>query len=157
MENVTIGDGCWIWTGNLDAYGYGRIMINRRYFKAHRLSWIIANRKQIPNGLLVLHSCDNRRCVNPDHLRTGTDLDNMIDRKARGGYATGDDHPLRKYPFKSAKGVAIWNSKLTEKDVKEIRRLYASGNYSQTELAKTFKCVHGTVSSIINRKTWKHI
>ena len=78
---------CWNWSGNTSGNGYGRIRHKGRYICAHRASYIVRI-GEIPDGLLVLHKCDNRGCVNPDHLFLGTHKDNMQDMlsKGRGRY-----------------------------------------------------------------------
>lgn len=77
---------CWEWTGQLTIHDYGTISWNGKNISTHRISWIFKNGK-IEDGLCVLHKCDNRRCVNPDHLFLGTHIDNMRDMKIknRGG------------------------------------------------------------------------
>lgn len=76
-------DGCWLWTGAKNTGGYGMIQVGGRPIGAHRLSWELAH-GPIPKGAMVLHSCDVRHCVRPDHLRVGSALENAADAVARG-------------------------------------------------------------------------
>ena len=76
------GDGCWEWTGATQSKGYGSFSINGKTYNAHRISFAIHN-GYMPT-LNVLHSCDNRKCVRPDHLREGTQLENVQDMIERG-------------------------------------------------------------------------
>jgi hypothetical protein len=106
---------------------------------AHRVSWFIRYGK-IPAKMLVLHSCDRRLCVNPDHLFLGNDTENMRDRTAKGRGAKGEDYP---------------QSKLTEKDVIEIRRVYQDG--LGRRLAKKYSVAPCTILKIINGESWRHV
>lgn len=76
-------DDCWEWQRSLNNGGYGRSHFNGKQIKAHRLSFLLTHH-EIPEGMLVLHKCDNPKCVNPDHLFLGTHYDNMQDMKAKG-------------------------------------------------------------------------
>lgn len=75
-------DGCWEWLGHLNWKGYAEFSIDRKKWKAHRYAWFLAN-GAIPDGLLVLHRCDNPKCVRPDHLFLGTHADNMHDAQKK--------------------------------------------------------------------------
>lgn len=81
--------GCWMWVGGKGSHGYGSMMIEKtpaaRFETAHRLSWIF-HVGEIPNGMQVLHKCDTRLCVNPEHLFLGTQRDNIDDCIAKGRF-----------------------------------------------------------------------
>ena len=128
---------CWEWTGVKNSNGYGKISINNVYVKAHRLSWELYHKKEIPANLLVCHSCDNPSCVNPHHLWLGTQKDNMQDA-------------IKKGRFK-------FNYKLTEEDVLNIRKEYAEGKTTQIELAEKYNVTKSAIHRIIVRRTWVKI
>ena len=83
LERIEVDDqGCWNWKRRLTAKGYGEASFGRKKVRSHRYAFEVW-RGPISDGLMVLHSCDNRACCNPDHLRTGTALDNARDAVAR--------------------------------------------------------------------------
>ena len=102
---------CWDWTGTL-VNGYGRIMIKRKSYLAHRLSYFLF-KGDIPTGLYVCHHCDNPSCVNPDHLFLGTPTDNMKDASRKGRVKI----PIESYSRDETHQVA----KLTNEQVRFIR------------------------------------
>lgn len=136
------GKGCWEWQAS-KVYGYGQFYVpsENSHRRAHRVSWIIKNGK-IPNDLLVLHKCDNRACIRPDHLFLGTHQDNENDKISKGRQAVG-----------SKSG----SSKLTEKQVSEIRGRYNTGKYTTRELAKIYKVCQRTICVILRYIAWRHI
>ena len=147
---------CWNWIKANRGNGYGAIRINKKTYNTHRISWII-HFGQIPNHLCVLHTCDNRKCIKPTHLWLGTKTDNNRDM-----FKKGRNHNLRnylkKYPEKIARGENSGNSKLTEKQVLEIRRLWEKKIVlTKYELAKIFQVDEGNIRGILKRLYWKHI
>lgn len=139
-------DECWIWGGTIGQHGYGILSISGRPLRVSRLSWEI-NVGPIPEGLCVLHKCDNPACVNPSHLFVGTLKDNTQDmlRKGRAKYTV---------PFR---GSAHRDAKLNEEQVAEIRRLYSTGSISQDKLGRQFGVCQKTIHRIIYRTRWKHV
>jgi hypothetical protein len=105
----------------------------------HRLSWEIKNKKQIPRGFEVLHRCDTSNCIRPEHLSVGTHAQNMKGAVRRGRMIRGTKHCL---------------SKLTEDAVREIRSLYKTEKYSQTDLAKKFGVSQVSISKVLLRRHW---
>ena len=81
-SNVEKGDDCWEWTGARLKQGYGVIGNNYRQVRAHRVSWELAN-GPIPDGQVIRHMCDNKSCVNPDHLKVGTVCENNGDKTGK--------------------------------------------------------------------------
>jgi hypothetical protein len=94
---VNESTGCWEWTASFARGGYGQFFTSvkdgREWYRAHRFSYI-AHKGDIPEGMVVMHECDNPRCVNPDHLRLGTQADNVKDRdeKGRGAFRKTTHH-----------------------------------------------------------------
>lgn len=147
--------GCLIWLGATDGR-YGDLVVRQRHHKAHRFAWEMAN-GDIPEGLYVLHKCDNTFCVNPGHLFLGTYSDNMRDcsRKRRNAMQR---RPHRSRfnsldiprPFGEAHGNAV----LTVKRVLVIKSLAAEGR-SSTSIAREFKVSAGQVRKIVAGKAWR--
>lgn len=131
--------GCWEWQGAKFPDGYGNMRWNGKGRGTHRLSYE-AFKGHIPDGLCVLHSCDNPPCINPDHLRVGTKKENTQDCLERGR-------------FRDSNGEANNLAKLTEADVLEIR----SSNESPSVLADRFNVDRTNIWMIQTGKTWKRV
>ena len=136
--------GCWVWMGAVQSSGYGHLKINGRYLLAHRVSYMMSA-GQIPDGLHVLHKCDNRVCVNPTHLFLGDRFENMQDMISKG---------RGKWPPK--RGEQNGNTSLKECDVIDLREKFEIG-VSRAELARIFNIGWSSVDRIVKRKVWSHI
>lgn len=133
-------NGCVVWCGGIAPFGHGRVSIDARMYQAHRVAWVI-EKGEIPDGLWVLHRCDNPPCCNVDHLWLGTAADNSADmfRKRRSVHLRGEDQPI---------------SKLTEGEVALIR---AATDRSHASLARQFGVTEPTIRSVRIFHTWKHV
>lgn len=147
---------CWNWTGS-KTRGYGHYSLSGKQYRTHRLMWEVVN-GAIPDGMVICHKCDNPSCVNPDHLFIGTQADNIADCIAKGrsskymhkGVGAGEPKP----PY--AIGEHKPNAKLTENDVREIKRLWSNG-LKMPIIAKQFGVNRSAVRQIIKGITWKHV
>lgn len=139
--------GCWNWTGTT-RNGYGRLIVGsrtdgtRRSTSAHRYSFECFHGR-VPDGMDVCHKCDNRRCVNPDHMFAGTRQENVDDReeKGRGVYVRGEK---------------IGTSKLSETEVISARRLRSAGHTYQS-IADRHGVTRQTIKRAIAGDTWSHL
>lgn len=96
-SRVAISDSnsCWLWTGHVDHKGYGRVQIDGRSERAHRLAFIL-QQSEIPRSMLVCHTCDNRLCCNPEHLWLGKPADNVRDMFDKGRAPTREQRRFSK-------------------------------------------------------------
>lgn len=132
--------GCWLWVGSVSRLGYGKFSIGRFMYVAPRLSLAIAGRAP-GSEEFACHTCDNPRCVNPDHLFVGTRQDNIIDMHQKGRAAIGERMPT---------------AKLTANLVREIRSLRGVG-HTQKSLAIRFGVGQMTISRIVRGQMWSHV
>jgi hypothetical protein len=146
---------CWVWTGNKFTSGYGQIWAIDGPKRAHRFSYEL-NCGVIPEGILVLHKCDNRVCVRPSHLFLGTCADNSEDMRIKGRSAKGLNHGSVTHPEAVRRGEKHGMAKLTIAQVKEIRRLYIKGHpeYGGPSLAVRFGVSPVMIRNIANHKNW---
>ncbi len=144
---------CWEWILPSKRGGYGLFgMKTTKQYGAHRISWILFHQKAVPIGLLICHHCDNKSCVNPEHLFLGTFADNNRDRHRKGR-----SKPITPpTPEQRARGERAGNSKLKAHQVLEIRELSGEGETGKS-LAVVFGISERTVGQIIHRETWTHI
>jgi hypothetical protein len=146
---VLKSDGCWLWNGVLDKDGYGFFGITHcvgrdkysRNFRAHRLAWSYRNKRPVPDGMVVMHTCDIPRCVNPDHLRVGTNADNQRDRVNKGHKPLGPKQQsairvLRKSPGLTASelnrivGISWAQLLCRQLQVRGVLRIEGGGRWS---------------------------
>lgn len=165
-------NGCWLWTGNLKD-GYGVTSLADKCILAHRLAWR-AFVGSIPSDKGVLHKCpggSNRACCNPSHLYLGTSLDNAKDRVREGRSACGSRHGSKTHPEKVLRGAVhprklhpenfsrgeshLW-AKISEQDVRIIRRLRRHG-FPLKKVSRLFHISQSSVSAIATKACWKHV
>ena len=132
-------DACWIWSGASGRDGYGQVTCRQKFFGAHRLAYLAAYRR-LPRGAVIRHTCDTPSCVNPRHLKAGTQADNVRDRGERGRTARGERNGL---------------AKLTEADVLAIRAEYSPGD--APALAERYGVAARTIRGVATGATWKHV
>jgi hypothetical protein len=130
---------CWVWKGNKDRKGYGIASHNRQEFRTHRLSWIM-HIGEIPEGMWVLHKCDNPSCINPDHLFLGTSDDNVRDRNEKGRTSHGERQ----------------SGKLRREDVWAIRK---EPRYrgSRAVVAAKYGVSKSAIDLILKGASWKRV
>jgi len=135
-------EGCWEWTASTSSTGYGQINLtgNSGMVSAHRVAFTLEN-GPIPEGMSVCHTCDNPKCVRPDHLFLGTPKDNNHDCRLK--YR----HP--------AVGSLNHKARLIEDEVREIRGKYATGKYTQKELGRDYGVCYTTIGMIVRGERWK--
>lgn len=129
-------DQCWNWRIR-DSDKYGQLAVGGKRFRCHQLSWII-HFGPIPDGVQVLHQCDNTRCANPSHLFLGSQAVNMADMREKG---------------RASRGERSASTKLTERDVLAIREARSEGK-PMAVIAEGYGVSLSAVSSIVRRKTW---
>lgn len=136
-------EACWEWQASLTPAGYGRIVMpyTHRLIASHRLAYLLY-RGPIPDGLLVCHHCDNRKCCNPAHLFLGTKTDNALDMCAKG---RGRNTPHR--------GEENGSSILTEKQVCAIRAARAAGVVDRVQ-AEQYGVSKAAIGAVVRRRTW---
>lgn len=149
-------DACWEWIGGRRKKkydGYGVFSKNNYPHRAHRIAWMLKH-GQIPNGLWVLHKCDNPCCVRPSHLFLGTHQDNMDDM-ARKGRSKGAVNGVKGGHYGKF-GAAHPRSILTDDDIRKIRKLLRRG-FTKKRIAAYFGVCSATISNIYSGLSWSHV
>lgn len=135
-------DECWPWRGARNPSGYGLFRGGTEQL-AHRVAWVLSNDTAVPVGKSILHSCNNRGCCNPAHLRAGTQAENMADASAAGTVARPGERNGR--------------SVITAEQVREIRRLYDAGAGSPRVIAKHLGVSVHSVRKVAYRRGWASV
>jgi hypothetical protein len=130
-------DYCWNWRAAVTPDGYGTFRYGKEQ-RAHRVAWLFS-KGEIPDGLFVCHTCDNRKCVNPSHMFLGTNEENMRDMALKGRAADN-------------KGEQNPRCKLSNEDVLQIRMMHDTYQTSRVELARMFGVTRGHIGKLVNRK-----
>jgi hypothetical protein len=137
-ERIAVSsDGCWEWQRSLFKLGYACAKVGGKTMKAHRLSWEFY-RGPIPDGMIICHHCDNRKCINPDHLFIGTTQDNVDDKMRKGRFVT-------------TPGEKNGYAKLTAEQVRAIR----ADSRAQHRIAADYGISQSNVSVIKQGKAWR--
>lgn len=149
FDPIKVVGECHEWQGLRNNHGYGRVSVLGWPVYLHRLIYQAAH-GLIPDGLHVLHRCDNPSCIRPEHLFLGTHRDNMADMvtKGRGGACP---------PERQARGSRQGLSKLTEADVRAIRTEYAASGTTRAELARRYDVHPRTIGRVLTGFTWGHV
>lgn len=136
-SKIEKGESCWNWKSAIQSKGYGSFSIGGKTFSAHRISYELSKGK-IPEGLCVLHKCDNRRCVNPEHLFLGTTRDNSLDMVKKGRMSPN-----------------FITRKLNRNQVEMVRLMYQQSKTPYRKIGSLFGISPRTVGAIINYEIWK--
>jgi len=145
LDNKT---GCWNWSRAIEPQtGYGAVKFFSKKMNTHRVVWILLYGK-LDRHTYVCHHCDNRKCINPEHLFIGTQKDNMIDCSKKGRINSANNAP---------KGESHQGAKLTTEQVLEIRRLWSEEKMRIVDIEKLYPVCWVNIYDIIHRKIWKHV
>lgn len=141
-----IPKGCWNWSGAISGNnGYGTVSDGQKSCKAHRLSYELFV-GPIPKRRIIMHTCDNPICINPDHLKVATHKENMWDAAVKNRFRSVSF-------FRNPETHS--HAKLNWEKVGKIRTLFKEQIYTYVELAKLFGIGAGTIRAIVNNKIWR--
>lgn len=143
-------NACWQWTGAISGRGgYGYFWNGERSIRAHRFLL-----EPIPDGKHACHHCDNPRCVRPSHIFLGTHYDNMRDCSKKGRLRLENAHLAAS---KALRGEGNRGSKLTNEQVKAIRKLANAKTRTHEEIGFIFGVSRSAIGLIVSRKAWRHL
>lgn len=146
-RRIKVTEGCWLWKGTIAKNGYGVVKIGGRKGKLKYIHRLVAKISfgDLPKGLFVCHTCDNRICCNPDHLFLGLPAENAADaaskKRIKGPRLIGETNP---------------SAKLAETDIHKIRSLWQSG-FGFQQIADQFGVSKNTIWNVVRRVSWRHI
>lgn len=132
--------GCMEWQGAISPNGYGCISWERKTASTHRLAYKLA-KGPIPPGMLVRHTCDNKKCINPEHLILGSNQENQTDKVLRGRSLKGEQQPSSKLTVQAVREIRELCNQITP-----IEAITARYGISRTQAVK-----------IVQRKCWTHV
>lgn len=136
-------DACWPYMGHKIPKGYGHFKVFGKTWITHRLAYYLKN-NGIPEGMWILHKCDNPPCCNPSHLFAGTNQDNVTDKMTKGRWGGGV-------------GMRSNTAKLRDTDVLAIRRIYSEQFIINRKLGDYFGVHESTIEKVVSGRQWKHL
>jgi hypothetical protein len=147
---------CVEFSGCLLPNGYGKVGHYGKTYLAHRFAWL-ANNAEIPDGMCVCHKCDNRKCINPEHLFLGTRTDNMRDMIAKGRQRFVGLNSKNWRKPSSRKGSDNGMAVLDDKKVREIRTIRSELNLCTSDIAKLYGVAKVTIIRVLSKTNWNHV
>lgn len=141
---VDAQSGCWLWSARVNKDGYGVFggSSTRGTRLAHRFAYQTVHNRQLLQTVFLCHSCDKPSCVNPTHMFTGTQADNMADKVRKDRQAKGEKQGI---------------SKLDDCAVRQIRAMYATGMYTQRQVGDRFGVTQAAIWYVLHSLTWNHV
>ena len=147
--------GCLIWTGYVGNTGYGQMRYKGKLWSVHRLVFVLRH-GDVPNGMCVCHSCDTPACVEDAHHWLGTRAQNNADKARKGRAPSGPSNGAILHPERIRRGERSGGAKLTEGQVRAIRRRHGLGEPWQV-LSCEYGIVKSTIYQILRRESWGHV
>lgn len=139
-NKVRKSDSCWEWIGQLNHAGYGMFRKGNKLARAHRISFSMSN--QLSDSDIILHSCNNRKCVNPKHLRIGSQKENFHDSILAGTAPICENNG---------------QSKLTKEEVSKIKEMYIPRKFGCVKISRFFNISRRQVSRILSGEAWRFV